>query len=103
MAVVSSSDTRHNMREHKEKMKSPNKKENKSQNPGENALSPSPAKRSRGPRLQVVGGRIYDSVNGRTCHQVFCLNHMKPFLLDFLIFFFLMGKISKYIKCDFFP
>ncbi|CAI9758388.1 unnamed protein product [Fraxinus pennsylvanica] len=69
MAIVSSSDSKQNMRERKEKMKSPNKKENQSQNPGENALFPSPAKRNRGPRLQVVGGRIYDSVNGKTCHQ----------------------------------
>ncbi|KAL2498430.1 Zinc-finger domain of monoamine-oxidase A repressor R1 protein [Abeliophyllum distichum] len=64
MAVASSSDSKQ-----KEKMKSPNKQETKSQNPGENVLSSSPSKSNKGPRVQLVGGRIYDSVNGKSCHQ----------------------------------
>ena len=28
------------------------------------------AKRSKCPGVRVVGNRIYDSVNGKTCHQV---------------------------------
>lgn len=35
-------------------------------------------KRSRCPRVRVVGSRIYDSQNGKTCHQVI-------FILGFLI------------------
>lgn len=27
-------------------------------------------KRSKDPGVRVVGGRIYDSQNGKTCHQV---------------------------------
>lgn len=28
------------------------------------------AKRTKSPGVRVVGGRIYDSENGKTCHQV---------------------------------
>lgn len=30
----------------------------------------SPAKRNNCPGVRLVGGRIYDSVQGKTCHQV---------------------------------
>lgn len=29
------------------------------------------AKRSKGPGVRVIHGRIYDSEHGKTCHQVF--------------------------------
>jgi|APAra0007618257_1042622.scaffolds.fasta_scaffold02306_11 hypothetical protein len=29
-----------------------------------------PSKRTTNPGVRVVGGRIYDSSNGKTCHQV---------------------------------
>lgn len=35
----------------------------------------SQAKRSKAPGVRVVGGRIYDSENGKTCHQV-CLIYL---------------------------
>ncbi|GAB2299950.1 hypothetical protein Dimus_033995 [Dionaea muscipula] len=27
-------------------------------------------KRTKSPGMRIVGGRIYDSVNGKTCHQI---------------------------------
>lgn len=30
----------------------------------------SPAKRNSSPGVRLVGGRIYDSVDGKSCHQV---------------------------------
>ncbi|XP_060193774.1 uncharacterized protein LOC132623090 isoform X1 [Lycium barbarum] len=47
------------------KMKSPIKKEKVS----EKAISSSPAKRNNNPGIRLVHGRIYDSNNGKTCHQ----------------------------------
>nr|XP_016439054.1 PREDICTED: uncharacterized protein LOC107764996 [Nicotiana tabacum] len=51
------------------KMKSPTKKGNKeSQEQSEKVIS-TPAKRNSCPGVRLVGGRIYDSFNGKTCHQ----------------------------------
>ncbi|OIT21514.1 PREDICTED: uncharacterized protein LOC109218827 [Nicotiana attenuata] len=51
------------------KMKSPTKKRNKeSQEQSEKVIS-TPAKRNNCPGVRLVGGRIYDSFNGKTCHQ----------------------------------
>ncbi|KAH6831371.1 hypothetical protein C2S53_014544 [Perilla frutescens var. hirtella] len=46
--------------------KSPKKKDAKSQ---QVALLSSPPKRNNCPGIRLVGCRIYDSVNGKTCHQ----------------------------------
>lgn len=55
------------------KMKSPTKKRNKeSQEQSEKVIS-TPAKRNNCPGVRLVGGRIYDSFNGKTCHQVLYL------------------------------
>ena len=37
-------------------------------------LSASPALADNGSRIRVVGSRIYDSVNGKSCHQVIFLD-----------------------------
>lgn len=38
--------------------------------PQPSAPSSPPRKRTKSPGVRVVGGRIYDSENGKTCHQV---------------------------------
>ncbi|KZV40545.1 hypothetical protein F511_29371 [Dorcoceras hygrometricum] len=48
------------------------KKEKKSQKPSgsvENFVVSSPSKRNKPSGVRLVGGRIYDPVNGKTCHQ----------------------------------
>ncbi|KAK4410219.1 hypothetical protein Sango_0094900 [Sesamum angolense] len=67
MAVDSVSVSKQSVSRKKERLKSPEKKVSKSQ---ESVVPPSPAKRNKSPGIRVVGGRIYDSVNGKTCHQV---------------------------------
>lgn len=63
MAVISGSELK------KGKMKSPMKKKGKvSDEQSEKGVS-SPAKRNNCPGIRVVGGRIYDSFAGKTCHQ----------------------------------
>ncbi|KAA8547818.1 hypothetical protein F0562_004247 [Nyssa sinensis] len=52
----------------KQSASSNNKNEKKSRKQTENGC-PSPAKRTKCPGVRVVGGRIYDSENGKTCHQ----------------------------------
>ncbi|KAL0395976.1 UNVERIFIED_CONTAM: hypothetical protein Scaly_0046000 [Sesamum calycinum] len=66
MAVDSGSVSKQSVSRKKERLKSPEKKVSKSQ---EIVVPPSPAKRNKSPGIRVVGGRIYDSVNGKTCHQ----------------------------------
>ncbi|GER56668.1 zinc-finger domain of monoamine-oxidase Arepressor R [Striga asiatica] len=34
-----------------------------------NGVTTSPAKRNKNPEIRVVGARIYDPINGKTCHQ----------------------------------
>ncbi|XP_073018598.1 uncharacterized protein [Primulina eburnea] len=71
MAVVSGSASKKS-ESGKEKIKSPQKKEIKSQKssgPVENVVISSPSKRNKSPGVRLMGGRIYDSVNGKTCHQ----------------------------------
>ncbi|MCD9644926.1 hypothetical protein HAX54_033457 [Datura stramonium] len=51
-----------------EKVKSPMKKEKVSDVQSEKGIS-SPAKRNTSPGIRLVHGRIYDSVNGKSCHQ----------------------------------
>ncbi|KAL0431286.1 UNVERIFIED_CONTAM: Cell division cycle-associated 7-like protein [Sesamum radiatum] len=67
MAVDSGSVSKQSVSRKKERLKSPEKKVSKSH---ESVVPPSPAKRNKSPGIRVVGGRIYDSVNGKTCHQV---------------------------------
>ncbi|KAL9148305.1 hypothetical protein ABFS82_12G033200 [Erythranthe guttata] len=67
MAVDSGTVSNLSVARKKERVKSPLKK-NGSQ-PEENAVPSSPAKRNNSPRIRIVGGRIYDSVNGKSCHQ----------------------------------
>ncbi|KAK6152892.1 hypothetical protein DH2020_012531 [Rehmannia glutinosa] len=67
MAMGSGSVSNRSVSGKKERVKSSQKKESKLQ---VNAVSTSPAKRNKSPGIRVVGGRIYDSVNGKTCHQV---------------------------------
>lgn len=59
--------------------KSPLPLQKKEINSQENVLPPSPLKRNRSPGIRVVGGRIYDPVNGKTCHQVQLTISIKPF------------------------
>ncbi|XP_011097203.1 uncharacterized protein LOC105176172 isoform X2 [Sesamum indicum] len=66
MAVDSGSVPKQSVSRKKERLKSPEKKVSKSQ---ESVVPPSPAKRNKSPGIRVVGSRIYDSVNGKTCHQ----------------------------------
>ncbi|KAK6128469.1 hypothetical protein DH2020_037783 [Rehmannia glutinosa] len=68
MAMGSGSVSNRSVSGKKERVKSSQKKESKLQ---VNAVSTSPAKRNKSPGIRVVGGRIYDSVNGKTCHQVY--------------------------------
>ncbi|KAK6128530.1 hypothetical protein DH2020_037739 [Rehmannia glutinosa] len=67
MAMGSGSVSNRSVSGKKERVKSSQKKESKLQ---VNAVSTSPAKRNKSPGIRVVGGRIYDSVNGKTCHLV---------------------------------
>ncbi|KAI3462522.1 hypothetical protein Pfo_019185 [Paulownia fortunei] len=72
MAMSSGSVSNQSVSGKKERVKSSQKKESKSQENGksqENAVPSSPAKRNKSPGIRLVGGRIYDSVNGKTCHQ----------------------------------
>lgn len=50
-------------------LKSPNKKDTKSCSQKDAPLS-SPAKRNKSPGIRLIHGRIYDPINGKTCHQV---------------------------------
>ncbi|XP_073127846.1 uncharacterized protein [Henckelia pumila] len=71
MAVDSGSASKQSV-SRKEKIKSPQKKESKSKKPSgsvENVVISSPSKRNKSPGVRLVGGRIYDPVNGKTCHQ----------------------------------
>lgn len=52
------------------------------QQDGDNANQP---KRSKCPGVRVVGSRIYDSQNGKTCHQVIFLFFVFCFFLGFRI------------------
>ena len=45
-------------------------------------LSASPALADNGSRIRVVGSRIYDSVNGKSCHQVIFLDVIRSRLLS---------------------
>lgn len=56
----------------KNKIKSPNSKvddENKSHKKQSKKCPSSPAKRNNNPGIRLIHGRIYDSHNGKTCHQ----------------------------------
>ncbi|KAL8549761.1 hypothetical protein ACS0TY_008559 [Phlomoides rotata] len=64
MAVGSGSASEKNGR-----VKSPLPLQKKEMNSQENAVSSSHLKRNKSPGIRVVGGRIYDPVNGKTCHQ----------------------------------
>ena len=61
----------------KNKIKSPNSKvdyENKSHKKLSKKDLSSPAKRNNNPGIRLIHGRIYDSHNGKTCHQVIFLH-----------------------------
>ncbi|CAA0829265.1 Zinc-finger domain of monoamine-oxidase A repressor R1 protein [Striga hermonthica] len=67
MVMGSTSISNRSASEKEERVTSTKKKGSKLQ---ENGDSSSPAKRSnKPPEIRVVGGRIYDSVNGKCCHQ----------------------------------
>ncbi|KAL3640445.1 hypothetical protein CASFOL_015413 [Castilleja foliolosa] len=66
MAIGSGSVSNRSVSEKKEKNKSSVKKASKLK---ENGVAASPAKRNSKPEIRVIGGRIYDPVNGKTCHQ----------------------------------
>lgn len=40
------------------------------QTPEKTQLNQTPSKRTKSPGFRVIGNRIYDSKNGKTCHQV---------------------------------
>ncbi|KAL3637817.1 hypothetical protein CASFOL_018265 [Castilleja foliolosa] len=66
MAMGSDSLPNRSVSEKIERVKSSVKKENKLQG---NGVDASPAKRTGKPDIRVIGRRIYDPVNGKTCHQ----------------------------------
>ncbi|KAL6587983.1 hypothetical protein OROMI_000961 [Orobanche minor] len=66
MAVGSGSVSNRSATEKKERAKTSEKKESKSE---ENGFCTLPQKRNKPAQIRVVGGRIYDSVNGKSCHQ----------------------------------
>lgn len=71
MAVDSGTASNTSVTRKKGRVQSPQKVQSQYQ---ENAV-PSPAKRNKSPGIRVLGGRIYDPVNGKTCHQVcLCIN-----------------------------
>lgn len=53
-------------------LKSPKKKDAQKDAP----LS-SPAKRNKSPGIRLIHGRIYDPINGKTCHQVWFFDSKK--------------------------
>ncbi|KAL7192360.1 hypothetical protein ACSBR2_024236 [Camellia fascicularis] len=63
-----------NKNKNKNQNKTTNTKKKKKQNTtgtesGNNALQNQPGKRKKSPGVRVIHGRIYDSVNGKCCHQ----------------------------------
>ncbi|KAL6521523.1 hypothetical protein OROGR_018092 [Orobanche gracilis] len=66
MAVGSGSVSNRSATEKKERAKTSEKEESKSE---ENGVCTLPPKRNKPAQIRVVGGRIYDSVNGKSCHQ----------------------------------
>lgn len=80
MAVVSGSSSKKSV-SGKEKIKRPQKKEIKSQKPSgsvEKVVISSPSKRNKSPGVRLMGGRIYDPVNGKNCHQ--CRHKTRDFV-----------------------
>lgn len=84
MAAVSSPDP---------KTKSPARSKNeakatkkRAQADGDNGGNQSQPKRNKAPGVRVVGNRIYDSVTGKTCHQVFPFPLFPIFAISDFIF-----------------
>lgn len=76
IATTSSSQLTRSVSAKKGKIKSPNPKldeENKSQKKQSEKGPSTPAKRNNNPGIRLIHGRIYDSHNGKTCHQVIFL------------------------------
>ncbi|XP_059642758.1 uncharacterized protein LOC132284649 [Cornus florida] len=69
MAVASSSASKQIASERKERIKKKKGEKGKKSNQQSGSVRSSPAKRTKSPGVRVIGGRIYDSQNGTTCHQ----------------------------------
>ncbi|XP_028060125.1 uncharacterized protein LOC114263726 isoform X1 [Camellia sinensis] len=70
----SSTASQNSKNKNKNQNKTTNTKKKKKQNTtgtesGNNALQNQPGKRKKSPGVRVIHGRIYDSVNGKCCHQ----------------------------------
>ncbi|KAL8549767.1 hypothetical protein ACS0TY_008562 [Phlomoides rotata] len=70
----------------------------KEMNSQENALHSLPLKRNKSPGIRVVRGRIYDPVNGKTCHQ-FVENDFLCISLQAYWFAFVLTIQLYILKC----